>query len=92
MNPQKIQRDKQKSREYNNEPFYYCKNCLSLDIRILNGVDYCNCCGSTSSITEGNDINDWLDAYNKMYPEPNPKKRKYYYTNRRKTRFYNHKK
>jgi hypothetical protein len=36
--------------EYNNEPVYYCKQCLSLKIRDVEHIDnseYCDDCGYT---------------------------------------------
>lgn len=33
--------------DYNGEPIYYCKHCLSLHIMDGDFVDYCNNCGST---------------------------------------------
>lgn len=35
------------SEEYNNEPVYYCKDCLSLKIKDFGIMDYCCDCGST---------------------------------------------
>ena len=28
--------------DYNNEPVYYCKNCLSLKIKVVGGYDFCD--------------------------------------------------
>lgn len=36
--------------QFNDEPVYYCKSCLSLRIRTVavdSDLDYCDCCGST---------------------------------------------
>lgn len=50
--------DKRKDKaDYDKEPVYYCKRCLSLRIRTMRGVgDYCDSCGSlaidTTSIHE----------------------------------------
>ena len=33
--------------EYNNEPVYFCKSCLSLFIKDAGFMDFCGHCGST---------------------------------------------
>ena len=40
--------DKLSKEDYNNEPVYYCSECLSLKIRDIDGTDYCDKCGSTN--------------------------------------------
>ena len=38
-------------KEYNDEQVYYCKDCLSLNIRHIKGIigsEYCDNCGSTN--------------------------------------------
>ena len=40
--------DKLSKEEYNNEPVYYCSDCLSLRIRDIDGTEYCDKCGSTN--------------------------------------------
>jgi hypothetical protein len=49
--------------EYNKEPVYYCKHCLSLNIRGVSemNLDYCDDCGSTE--IESCLINEWEDKY-----------------------------
>jgi hypothetical protein len=37
--------------EYNSEPIFYCKNCLSLKIRVVPGLEdgeFCDECNSTN--------------------------------------------
>lgn len=53
---------------YNDEPVFYCKHCLSL--RILNesqlpDLEYCDDCGSTN--IETTDISTWEEMYEKRY-------------------------
>ena len=55
--------DKLTKEDYNNEPVFYCSECLSLRIRSLDDIDYCDKCGSTS-IEEAN-IKDWEAMYTK---------------------------
>lgn len=53
--------------EYNQEPVYYCKRCLSLDIRVdENGESFCEKCTSTN-ILKVNDIFKWEKLYEKKY-------------------------
>ena len=59
--------DKLTKEDYNNEPVFYCSECLSLRIRSLDDIDYCDKCGSTS-IEEAN-IKDWEAMYTKKYNE-----------------------
>ena len=70
--------------DYNSEPFFYCKRCLSLDIRTdgegEESVDFCNNCGS-SCIEESEDMDEWVDKYNKAYAEDLDAKR-FYYSNK----------
>ena len=59
---------KEKQPDYNQEPVFFCKNCLSLKIR--NGVgledsDYCDECGSTE-IGQAS-IEDWQEMYKSKY-------------------------
>lgn len=54
--------------EYNDIPVYFCKSCLSL--RILNdtgleGLDYCDSCGSTS--VDSTDIDTWTRLHEIRY-------------------------
>lgn len=36
-----------KPEDYNNEPVFYCENCLSLRIRGIDDFGYCDECSST---------------------------------------------
>ena len=54
--------------EYNELPVYFCQSCLSL--RVLNdtgleGLDYCDQCGST--IIDRTDIATWERLYRNRY-------------------------
>lgn len=51
--------------EYNNEPVFFCKHCLSLRIRSTEDIDYCDTCGS-SEIGEAS-IDDWGELYKLKY-------------------------
>lgn len=51
--------------DYNNEPVYYCKQCLSLRIKVVGGYDFCDECGSTN--IETTHIENW----EKLYEERN---------------------
>lgn len=56
------------SNDYNNEPIFYCKNCLSLRIKTVtvdSNLDYCDDCGSTA-IEQAN-IEDWRILYKERY-------------------------
>lgn len=57
--------DKLSKEDYNNEPVYYCSECLSLKIRDIDGTDYCDKCGSTN-ISQTH-IQEWEQMYNKKY-------------------------
>ena len=50
---------------YNNEPVFYCKNCLSLKIMAFDNNDYCDDCGST--IIESAHIDSWKELYKEKY-------------------------
>lgn len=52
------------NKEYNEEPVFYCKSCLSLKI-INNDIDYCDTCGSTD--TSKVSIEQWQELYKKRY-------------------------
>ena len=50
--------------EYNKEPIFYCKNCLSLKIRHIPNIqdtEYCDDCGSTN--IEKTSIQEWEKIY-----------------------------
>lgn len=54
--------------QYNEEPVYYCKHCLSLfisNIPRLENSDYCGKCGSTN-IGQCN-IEEWEQLYKERY-------------------------
>lgn len=52
--------------DYNSEPVFYCKNCLSLRVMILDDdTEYCDECGCTEM--ESSSIEDWQKLYNKKY-------------------------
>lgn len=52
---------------YNDEPVHYCKNCLSLNTKILNNSSLVVCgeCGNTD--IEETHINEWTEMFNKEY-------------------------
>jgi len=57
-----------KTEDYNNEPVFYCKKCLSLKIRDVEHIEnseYCDECGSTEICTTN--INDWDSIYVARY-------------------------
>ena len=61
-------RHKEKQTDYNQEPVFFCKNCLSLKIRNVVGLensDYCDECGSTE-IGQAS-IEDWQEMYKSKY-------------------------
>ena len=51
--------------DYNNEPVYYCKHCLSLKIKVVGGYDFCDDCGSTAITTDS--IENWEKLYEERY-------------------------
>ena len=53
--------------DYNDEPVHYCKQCLSLKIKIVGGVDFCDDCGSTNITTAH--IDEWDKLYQERYGE-----------------------
>lgn len=59
---------KQNDTNYNDDPVFYCKNCLSLKIRNvehLENSEYCDDCGSTD-IGKAH-INEWDAMYVAKY-------------------------
>lgn len=54
-----------KKEEYNNLPVFYCKNCLSLNIKLVENSEFCDSCGSTE--IETTDIEEWEKLYKKRY-------------------------
>ena len=53
--------------DYNDEPVHYCKNCLSLRVKIVGGFDFCDECGSTN--IETTHIDNWDKLYQERYGE-----------------------
>lgn len=56
------------SSNYNDEPVFYCKSCLSLKIKtVASGLDldYCDECGSTD--IGQTDIETWRRLYKERY-------------------------
>lgn len=50
---------------FNEEPVLYCTRCLSLRIRGMKNIEYCDQCGSVDvAITN---IYDWEERYKKKY-------------------------
>ena len=55
-------------KEFNDEPVFYCKNCLSLKIKTVPGMielDYCDDCGSTD--ISKTDIETWRQLYKNRF-------------------------
>lgn len=58
----------EESINYNDEPVYYCSNCLSLKIKTVKygmDLDYCDECGATD-ITQTH-IHRWVRLYKGRY-------------------------
>lgn len=54
--------------DYNDEPVYYCADCLSLRIKnveCIENSEFCDDCGSTN-IKEAS-IEEWNELYKKRY-------------------------
>ena len=51
--------------EYNAIPVVYCADCLSLKVLTVDGIDYCEKCGSTN--TKEANIFDWEKMYAAKY-------------------------
>ena len=53
--------------DYNDEPVFYCKHCLSLKIRDAGLPDllYCDDCGSSDILSVG--IEEWEKMYKEKY-------------------------
>ena len=65
-----------KKKEYDDDPVYYCKRCLSLKVFPISqedNQDYCADCGSANIGTAS--IEEWKVLYEKMYGHPYIKKR-----------------
>ena len=66
MNKLKDIKENLQKEDYDAEPVSYCKHCLSLAIRILDGdTDYCDVCGNTA--IEQVDIKTWEKMYEEKY-------------------------
>lgn len=57
--------DAKRLEEYNNEPVYYCRHCLSLRIKTTCGEDFCDNCNSTD--IDSCHISEWQDMMNKRF-------------------------
>lgn len=54
--------------EYNSEPVFYCKNCLSLKIRIVPGLKDAEFCDECNSVNIGQcSIDEWRTLYKDKY-------------------------
>lgn len=54
--------------EYNNEPVYYCKNCLSLNIQFIKDIEDTDFCDECSSTDIGCcSIEEWRRLYKEKY-------------------------
>lgn len=54
--------------DYNDEPVFYCKSCLSLRVKTVTSglnLDYCDECGSTD--IEQAHIEEWKKLYKERY-------------------------
>lgn len=54
--------------QYNKDPVFYCRNCLSLrirDVEHLDNSEYCDKCGSTDIGSV--DIQTWREIYKARY-------------------------
>lgn len=54
--------------QYNNEPVFYCKSCLSLKVKTVvvdSDLDYCDECGSTD--IGQTSIEEWRRLYKERY-------------------------
>ena len=53
---------------YNDEPVFYCKKCLSLKIRVIGDLDYRGQCGCTD--IDKAHIKYWDTLYREKYGKP----------------------
>lgn len=61
---------------YDEDPVFYCKRCLSLNIKempLVKDQCYCGKCGTVDIGTI--DIKEWEKLYEKRYGQPHLKKR-----------------
>lgn len=57
-----------KEKSYDDEPVFYCRRCLSLNIREMpftDGQCYCGECGTADIDSAG--IEEWKEMYRKKY-------------------------
>lgn len=60
--------NKEQPINYNDEPVFYCKTCLSLRVKTVDidsNLDYCDKCGSTD-IGQAH-IEEWKKLYKEKY-------------------------
>lgn len=87
MNHSPIRKAKYAKDVYDAIPVYYCKQCLSLNIRYIPGVegtDYCDDCNSTN--IHRTSINEWDYMYQQRYGYKFLEKPEYYGREKGKTR------
>lgn len=65
MNNSRTVEEQHKHDEHNAVPVVYCADCLSLKILAVDGIDYCEKCGSTN--TKEANIFDWEKMYAAKY-------------------------
>lgn len=54
--------------DYDDEPVYYCKRCLSLNIREIPMMENQFCCGDCGTVDMGTaSIEEWKTLYKKKY-------------------------
>lgn len=54
--------------DYNDEPVYYCKRCLSLNIQQMPMLENMSCCGDCGTVDIGTaSIEEWEKLYEKKY-------------------------
>lgn len=67
MNNSNIETTKQ-SNDYNSEPVFYCKNCLSLRVRVVPGFEDAEFCDECNSTYIGQtSIEEWRRMYKDKY-------------------------
>lgn len=62
---QVLQAQQEEKQDYNEEPVYYCSCCLSLAIRTVETLDYCDSCGNTN--IQQLSIEEWEKLYKEKY-------------------------
>lgn len=67
MSSSRIEEEYPNHNKYNTIPVVYCADCLSLKVLTVDGIDYCEECGSTN-IKEAS-IFDWEKLYAAKYKE-----------------------